>query len=389
MGAVLIPYVLSHLIDITWLKQTAHTYEHSYSIILHVLAFVCAIAAVDYTRRLVSLVTGRAETGFLAGIALVVTPAWIGYAFFDYKDVPVALGVIAATYYAAAYLDDGRLRVSFCFFLALFFIGIQKSAAIPIALPACLAVLVAALREPSEERFATLALQAAFCVFLLYVFTPPAWPNPVSFAVESLTYMSQHKWGGCTLTAGECIGRDHGDGAGYSVLKYLGLWYGVKLPVAVWIGLIGAVCLYLRSFRSWRLPHHLVAASLVWPIAAMAIRDSTLYDGIRHVLFLMPLAVATAFVFVPETFLQRHRLWLAGYFAFLVVNSLKLQPYQYVWFNEAARFFATERNYETDYWGYSLREAVARAREQQGPTDWIVGPTTDLNPSHLVKNLRR
>jgi len=384
LGSVFVPYVLSYLIDIVWLKQAVHTYEHSYSVFLHILTFACAIAAAAYTRRLVSVVTGDRDAGFLAGSALLLIPFWTGYGFFDYKDIPVATGVIAATYYAAAYLQDGRSRTSFCFFLALFFIGIQKLAAIPLSLPACLAVLIAALRQPSARRFAILSGQGAICLLLLYLATPPAWLQPVDFAITSLRYMSQHTWGGCTLTAGKCIGRDFENGKGYWVLKYLLLWYGVQSPLLFWVGFIVSIYLYCRSFRDFRSGQHLVVASLAWPILAIAVRDSTLYDGVRHTLFLVPLAVATVFVIIPATFWRQQSWWLACYFLFLVVDSLKLQPYQYVWFNEPARFFATEKNFETDYWGYSLREATARARGLQGPNDWIVG-AQDISPGHLVK----
>ena len=384
MGSVFLPYALSYLIDIVWLKETVHSYEHSYSVLLHIQTFLCAIAAAAYTRRLVSLVTDDRDAGALAGTALLLTPFWTGYGFFDYKDIPVATGVIAATCYAAAYLNDGRSRTSFWFFLAVFFIGIQKLAAIPLALPACVAVAIAALRQPSARRFAILAGQAAICLLVLYLATPPAWLEPVQFAIASLTYMSQHSWGGCTLAAGECIGRDFANGQGYSVLKYLGVWYGVKLPLLLWIGLIGAVYLYCRSFRDIRPDQHLVMAALVWPILAIAIRNSTLYDGVRHTLFLVPLAVATIFVSRPGAFWRRQRVWLACYLLFLLADSAKIQPYQYVWFNEPARFFASEKNFETDYWGYSLREAAAHARGLQGPTDWIVSPG-DGNAGHLVR----
>jgi hypothetical protein len=385
VGTTLIPYTLSYLIDIVWLKRPVHTYEHSYSVLLHFVTFFCAIAAVVYARRLVSLVTGNREVGVFAGLTLLVTPFWIGYGFFDYKDIPVATGVIASTYYAAVYSEEGRSRTSLYFFLALFFLGIQKFAAVPLALPACIVMVIAALRQPSVRRLSVLASQAALCLFLLYVCTPPAWTAPAQFAVASLTYSSQHKWGGCTLTAGRCIGREVANGDGYSVLRYVGLWYGVKLPLLVWAALVSSVCLYFWAFRRLRVGQHLLVAALFWPIAAMAMRDSTLYDSVRHVLFLTPLAVATVFVVIPVSVWLRLRWWLACYFLFLVIDSLKLQPFQYVWFNEAGRFFASERNFETDYWGYSLREAVNLARVRQGPMEWIVGPTTDLNPSHLVK----
>jgi len=95
-GTVFLPYVLSYLIDNVWLKEAVHTYEHSYSVLLHILTFLYAIAAAAYTRRLVSLVTGDRDAGFLAGDrptekgmlasrvygenTLVLTEAvWLGY----------------------------------------------------------------------------------------------------------------------------------------------------------------------------------------------------------------------------------------------------------------------------------------------------------------------
>jgi hypothetical protein len=80
----------------------------------------------------------------------------------------------------------------------------------------------------------------------------------------------------------------------------------------------------------------------------------------------------------------KQRRWLACYFLFLLIDTWRLQPYQYVWFNEVGRFFASEKNYETDYWGYSMRQAAIHARYLQGPLEWVVSPKPN-NPSHLVK----
>lgn len=385
VGAVLIPYALSYLVDVVCLRLPVHNYAHSYSIFLHLLTFLCMIVAVIYTRRLVELLTGSRDVSVFAGLTLLLTPFWIGYGFIDYKDIPVATGVIAATYYAIAYYEDGLARTSLCFFLALFFIGFQKLAAIPLALPACIFVSIAAIRNPSARRFTLVSIQAAACIFLLYLATPPAWPAPAEFAIASLFYSSQHTWTGCTLTAGHCIGRQAADGEGYSAFKYLSLWYGVKLPLLAWGGLIGAAFFYFRSFLQQRATHHLVAIALCWPIAALGFRNSTLYDGVRHVLFLMPLAVTAIFVFVPKIVWLRTRWALAVYFLFLVADSLRLHPYQYVWFNEAARVFATEENYETDYWGYSLREATSLALNKRRSADWIVSQPGRGNPNHLVE----
>jgi hypothetical protein len=235
------------------------------------------------------------------------------------------------------------------------------------------------LQERSPRLVAILLAQVSAFLILLYLITPPSWQEPVQFLWSNLAYMTQFPWTGCTLTAGQCIGANYRSGADYSALKYLGLWYAVQLPVLLQIGVLTAIVLYVRSFRMANPPKHLIAASLIWPISTLAIANSTLYDGIRHTLFLIPLAVSLVFVNIPEHFWLRGRSWLAAYGVFLLVDTITLQPYGYVWFNEWARFFANETNYETDYWGYSLREAASLAKAQRGPNEWILG-----NPSHLI-----
>jgi hypothetical protein len=384
IGTLFPAYEFSYLIDTGWLNVSTHTFERSYSLLLHLIAFLCAVAAVSYTRGLVYLVTGEFETSFLAGITLLVTPFWIGYGFFDYKDIPVAAGVIATTYYAVAYMQDRRSITSCLFFLALLFLGAQKLAALPLAMPACVAVLITAVRKPSARKMAILAMQFVLFLLLLFVVTPPAWREPVAFAITNIKFMSKNPFGPCTLTAGQCISPYV---EAYSAIKYLGLWCGVQLPIFLGIGLLASICLYVRSFRYARPCQHLIMATLACPIFAIALRNSTLFDGIRHTLFLVPLAVVMVFVTIPQTFWLQRRWWLACYFLFLFIDTLRLQPYQYVWFNEVARFFASERNFETDYWGYSMRQAAIRARDRQGPTDWVVSPNYSypLNPSHLAR----
>jgi hypothetical protein len=382
LGTSLPARVLSRVIDTIWLSQK-NTFDKSFSLILHFTAFVCAVAASWYTGRLVHLATDQRGTGILAALALLVTPVWVGYGFFDYKDVPVAAGLIATVYYAAGFITDRHCRTLAFFFAALLFLGAQKLAAIPLALPACFGVAFAVAQERSARLLAMLAAQAIAFLVLLYLVTPPSWQEPVRFLLTSWRYMAQFPEGPCTFTAGQCIGHNAGDQADYSALRYLGLWYAVQLPLLLQIGLLAAIVLYIRSFRTANPPKHLIAASFIWPITVLGILNSTLYNGIRHTLFLLPLAVSLVFVNISEHFWLRCRPWLAAYGVFLLIDTVALQPYGYVWFNEWARFFANETNYETDYWGYSLREAASLAQALRGSNEWIVGYPNSLVESFV------
>src|SRR5262249_13513779 len=159
------------------------------------------------------------------------------------------------------------------FFTALLFLGAQKPAAIPLALPACFSVAFAVAQERSARLLAIFAAQAIAFLVLLYLLTPPGWQEPVRFLLTNLQYMAHFPWGGnCTLTAGQCIGPVNP--ADYSVLRYLGLWYAVQLPLLLQIGLLAAIVLYIRSFRTANLPKHLIAASFIWPITILGILNS-------------------------------------------------------------------------------------------------------------------
>ena len=378
IGVLFPAYAAASLVDIVLLGES-ETSPETIFFFLQLLAFACALVAALYTGKLVWFATDRREIGVLATAALLVIPVWVGYSFFDYKDLSVAAGLIATVYYAARAYEEPRPAWGALFFIALLFLGAQKIAALPLALPACMAVALAVVRYRSIRLVVLFAALSVGFLAALYVITPPSWYEPLAFVQSSLEYMSHHAWGGCTLTAGECIGRNYNDGEGYTAAKYLGLWYAVQLPILLLAGLIAAAIFYLRDLHQSNAAKHLIFASLLWPIITIIAANSTLYDGIRHTLFLIPLAVSFVFVSIPEGFFHRWRPALIAYGIFLLIDAVALQPYQYVWFNEPARFYANETNFETDFWGFSLREAADLGNSLQRPKEWIVG-----NPAHLV-----
>jgi hypothetical protein len=99
-------------------------------------------------------------------------------------------------------------------------------------LPSC-SVRRGTVRKPSARNLALLGAQAALFLLLFYYATPAGWWDPFAFVIADLKYMSQHPWDGCTLTAGQCIGREFDN----SAINYLGLWYVVQLPIFLGIDL--------------------------------------------------------------------------------------------------------------------------------------------------------
>lgn len=367
-------YFLSWLVD-TQLLHGAHSFFNSFPLLLHASAFVSALAASRLAGRLVALETGAPALGEGAAAALLLIPSWIGYGFFDYKDMPVAAGVIAAVYFAAAFARAERGALLW-FFASLLFLGGQKLAALPLALPACLYVVAHFPQRGPRATLAAAGYGAAFLA-LLYAITPPAWIEPIAYATTNLKYMAAHGYVDCTLTAGECIGRGPAEHPNlYSPLRYLGLWYGVQMPIGLLLLALAATGFYLQQAGTG--VRHLLAASLAWPLFAIVWSQSTLYDGIRHTLFLAPLLVAFIAIAIPAGWWRRGAIALAAYGALLAAQIGLMAPYSYVWFNEPARYFASSANFVTDYWAYSLSELIRIALAKREPGELIVGVPHDL-----------
>ena len=272
IGTLLPARLLSYLIDSTWFGQK-NTFDKSFSLILHLTAFVSAVAASWYTARLVDLATDQYERSALPALALLVVPVWIGYGFFDYKDMPVAAGLIGSVYYATAFMTDRNPQMLAIFFAALLFLGPKKQRqSLSPYLPA--SVL---LDGGGAGAFPPISgsLFGAGCR-LSNVALPHYAPQ-----LAGALGVPSHLLG---IHGPVSVGRLHAH-----------CWRVYRTPPREWSGLlllklfsslvcrsaahsladrtVVAIVLYIRSFRTANLPKHVIAASLIWPIAVLAIGD--------------------------------------------------------------------------------------------------------------------
>ena len=116
----------------------------------------------------------------------------------------------------------------------------------------------------------------------------------------------------------------------------------------------------------------LIAFATFFPVASAIQSRAILYDGIRHLLFVVPPLAVLAGIVVAAFFSTVRApaargvvaVALAASVALTIVDMWRLHPYETVYFN---RMFGgglprAAGRYETDYWGQSYREA----------TEWLV-----------------
>jgi hypothetical protein len=170
-----------------------------------------------------------------------------------------------------------------------------------------------------------------------------------------------------------------------------GQWFA-RLPVG-FLGLLALAFLFAvhRTFRfsrtsaalvtnqgvfGLRRPVLLLARSrrvlLVWaaafvPVAFLMIQHATLYDGVRHTLFVIPmLALLAGYALVRILrSLSRVRVMVAtlaaAYGAALVIDLVRLHPLEYVAMNAfAGGTSGACGRFELDYWGAAATEALRR-----------------------------
>ena len=353
------------------------------------IAFVGLLGVVGTWKTAYSVAGRRAA--FLAASLLVLTPAFWGHMFMNSKDIPFAVAYIWSVYYSLRCLPHlprlprglvVKLGTALGVMLAL-----RVGGVIPL-LAFCGLVLTyrfrpgwfsaISRRQPPTSSPNTLWGSVAVVVGLAYLLMLAFWPwaqqNPLQHPVEALISFSRFRWQGEALLGGQLFA------AGQAPATYLPRYFAVKMPEIVLLGcalfaVFAAAALWRRGASALRRPAALqlayLTAVMLFPVVYSIVMRSTVYDAVRHFLFLVPglcvlggVAWSRAFGF-PST-KTRMRLVLAitlwGLLASLpLYNMVKLHPYQYVYYNAFAGGVAgANGRYELDYWAQSYREVIER-----------------------------
>jgi hypothetical protein len=172
----------------------------------------------------------------------------------------------------------------------------------------------------------------------------------------------------------------------YYLAKYLVITTPPMMLLLSMIGLLASIS-WQRRGRST--PETLLASALqLWliaPLAIIAIGRPNVYDGIRHVLFVLPalaLFAGWGAAWLAEALPKSGRrrvvsVVLGLALALPAFHLVRLHPYQMTYFNFlVGGLEGANGRYETDYWLLSYREAMEwvndRAGEQQDGTLQVV-----------------
>jgi len=383
--------------------QNLYLYGALYDTVTAIASILLPFDAYE-TRRLVGglvgvagLIAVRAQARTLAGsragalavLLLLLTPEWMGQAFGNPKDVPFATAAAWMGLYQIQLIRDlPRQRMGTLLAYGAAFgaaLGIRVGGLVlmgPLGI-ACLYWLSLRLRERPvgaalwEGVTAAARLLPAFALawLIMLAFWPWAQVEPVSRPLEALEGFSHFPLQFSFPFAGKTL-----------VTTDLPWWYvpvafGVKLPEVTLAGLVIAAFIGVRALRRPLAlsPERVgLAAAILLPPLIVVVTGAVLYDGIRHLLFLLPplsvvaaigldrLATMLAGPAVATRLPQAGRIaggLLALWAGWQVLTVARLHPYEAIWYNSlAGGVRGAEGRFELDYWGSPLSEAADRLR---------------------------
>ncbi|MFM6322599.1 MAG: hypothetical protein ACKPH1_16830 [Microcystis panniformis] len=364
----------------------------------HVVTFLFSLIAYLSVVGIVAILAGI-ESAWLGALILALFPAFWGHSFFNPKDIPFAAMFTLGTFSGSLLLDKyfktenqtiklgfNRLTVYSCLYgiIAGLITGIRIGGFF-ILFYFIFAHLVARWNLKTIlktiGRFLPLyAIIILFWAITTYIVYPAAWKNPITWFIEAITLMSKYNiWDNTVLFDGQNIpGRSL---PWYYLPRLFSLTTPVLLQIATIVGVIWILTKMTKLTPTQRACALItVLQAFLLPTVAI-LRQSTLYDGIRHFLFVIPALAAiasTAIIWTYHKLKQKSiKIFLTTLlilnFSIIVHDMISLHPYEYTYYNRAyGGLKAAQGQQETDYWGLSLKEGMEWLNQNAAANSTIV-----------------
>lgn len=321
---------------------------------------------------LAGLLAGRLFSyrhGLLTMGLLMATPQYVAHSMNNPKDLPFATAATAC------------LLAMTCVARTPPFISLRSGALLAIVLGVGLNVRAGALlfvgylavlagyyasagQQFTVRTLAPAALRIAAIVAGAFAIGWVAWPwayaHPLTASLRAMRELSHFPWGGIVLFGGRDV---PGEALPWT---YVPVWLWLGVPVVVLAG--AALAAPGMAWRSQQERLLALAACVLFPIVYIVGTGATLYDAIRHLLFVLPpLAVlaSVGWVRALEATSGTGRLMVAAALAAGLVEPLAFQwqnhPNQMAYIQPLAGGPAAAfGRYDLDYWGNCTLQSMQR-----------------------------
>ena len=340
----------------------------------------------------------RRFTGVFPSItttALFATqPLFWGHSFINPKDIPFTVFYIASVYAGLKMLDDfeaknfdiKQLATSRYLYIATLLLGLTISIRI-LGFTAGMIVLfyLAFIRIDKVLRLSYLYFSLPLIV--TFITWPYLWQAPITNFLTSVNTMLNFHWPWTVLFKGVYYR------PGQLPRSYVPQLFSMQLSeTALILFAVGIIAmLFPANFKRHK---KLLTLFFVWfvvPLIYILTKGMRLYDNTRQLLFMLPGGFLTISMSL-ELISEHIKSWQARMLLFLLILSpgiigiINYHPYEYTYYN----YFTIAnksifRNYETDYWGTSLKQISSYINNHVPENSYVVV----RGPYKIVQNYAR
>ncbi len=328
--------------------------------------------------------------GSFAWALIMTTPLYFGMSYINIKDMPVAAGLTLIT--AGFMLNRSAQSVSVRWWVAIFLTAtgaVIATATRPGLWPLILIFAAMTLgifglsdlknRSLRNSLPGILAVAISTIATLLFLW----WSNPFGrlslfqWLSDSFTVMRNYPWEGTIRVAGIDVASTD------LPWWYVPAWVLAQLPILTTVVVSVALVVTVASVftRSWALKRTQVLImspvflqAIVLPVAVV-VTGATLYDAVRHLLFMIPALVGIGSIAIAtlekSAFNWRVSPKVAASVCAVIVVAFSAWatarwiPYSYAFINPIAGWNHPERDWELDFWGITAFEGVDRLRQAE------------------------
>ena len=336
----------------------------------HMLNAFVGFLMILFTGLLAREVSGSWRVAFFALLFMTLSPRIFGHSMNNPKDIPFAAAYVFTLLYLIRFLKQlprpGSKTVVFLIIGIAASINVRVGGILLIAYFGLFTGMDYLLRPDLRTKLtdfkhlgkiAGLGLIVAVLAFfggMLY--WPYALQAPLSNPFKALSEMSNFSTSIRMLFQGAHLWSDE------LPWYYIPKWITISAPLFTLLGLILFVGFYVSKFKKIDyLPLLFILFAAVFPVSYAVFKGSSLYDGMRHFLFIYPILVALAAWGWNELILTSKMKWVGSGLLVLLIAlpsywMVKNHPFEYTYFNEI--FGGTSKaygKYETDYWMTSIK----------------------------------
>ncbi len=353
---------------------------------LHLLGALFGLFGIAGCWKLAGILAGD-RAAFWAAVFLAITPSYYGGMFNNPKDIPFAALFIWSLYYIVKSMSQFPTvsrAVSVKAGIMLGLLTATRVGGIFLWMIFALTLFGGMVRylkaKGNSNSFGITVWRAISMLFItllvawasMAIFWPYAMQHPLLGPFNALMTHSHFDWGGKVLYGGQAIS------AKSLPMDYIFRHLLIQLPefvvVLTLLSIFPIVMVCCRTRltdnRYWNL--YIVILSILIPIGFAILGHAVLYDGVRHVMFVVPvIACISGLTFdymlgrtpsteAGKTAVSGISIVLLGmYFVYHISVLVRLHPYEYIYYNQLiGGLQGAYKHYETDYWGLSFSEAT-------------------------------